>query len=161
MTKLKNLLILGTVILAAGATTLTAFAASNYSTPAEAVAGITGKTVDEILIEKQETNKTYGEISDEYGYLNEFKEEMLEIKKDILDKRVQAGLITEEESNKLLETIEENQLNCDGSGYGQGQNSGIGLGGMMGNGSGIGSGRGRNKGCGLGSGLGKNIKISN
>lgn len=47
------------------ATSVTAFAAASYSTPAEAAAGITGKS--------------YGAIANEAGKLEEFKAEMLQM----------------------------------------------------------------------------------
>lgn len=152
MTNLKKYVVLGAVVLVMGATTLTAFAASNYSTPAEATAGLTGKTVEDIITEKNETGKTYGEIASEAGKLEEFKDEMLDVKKQILDEKVAAGIITQEEADEIIAAIEENQLNCDGTGSGRiGQGMGAGFGGMMGQGNGNGQGRGNGRGLGNGS----------
>jgi hypothetical protein len=151
MTRLKKLAVLGAVVTAISATTITAYAASNYSTPAEALAGLTGKTTEDILSERTETGKTYGTIAYEEGKLEEFKDEMLQIKKDILDQRVKDGTMTQEEADAALKTIEERLELCDGTGSGR-QNGGCGLGfgfGRQGSGSGLGMGRmnGAGRGC--------------
>lgn len=142
MTNFKKYVVLGTVVLAMAATTLTAFAASNYSTPAEAVAGLTGKTVEDVIIEKRETGKTYGTIAYEAGKSEEFKNEMIATKKQILNEKVAAGTITQEEADKIIAAIEENQVNCDGTRTGKiGQKMGAGFGGMMGQGQRQGNGQ--------------------
>ena len=84
MTNLKKIVSLGLIVLTVGATSLTAYAASTYNTPAEAVAGLTGKTVESVIAERSETGKTYGTIANEAGKLTEYKAEILEIKKDTL-----------------------------------------------------------------------------
>ena len=116
MTNFKKVIALGTMILAIGTTTFTAFAASEYRTPAEVVAGITGKTIDNVLTEKMETGKTYGTIAREAGKLDEFKKENLEVKKNNLNAQVAAGTITQEKADAIIKAIEENQANCDGTG---------------------------------------------
>jgi len=151
MTNLKKYVILGAVVLTLGATT-TAFAASNYNTPAEAVAGLTGNKVEDIIADKNTNGKTYGEIANEAGQLDEFKEEMLAIKKQILDEKVAAGIMTQAEADSFIKAMEENMVNCDGSGSGKGQMMGSGFGGMMGQGRGQGQGRGLGNGQGLGNG---------
>lgn len=176
MTKMKKALFAGAVVFIVGAMSLTAFAASAYSTPAEAAAGVTGKTVEEVVTERQDTGKTYGEIADDAGKLEEFKNEMLEIKKDALAQKVADGTITQEKADEITKAIEENAANCDGTGSaGIGQNYGAGFG--MGNGncangtytgnrSGAGNGRGSNGqgtgGCGMGnrSGNGTGVCIN-
>ncbi|MDD3168772.1 MAG: DUF2680 domain-containing protein [Eubacteriales bacterium] len=112
MKNIKKLILAGAVILAIGATTATAFAAVPYNTPAEALAG------------KQEA----------------FRAEMLQIKKDRLADRVEAGLITQERADEIIAAIEENQAFCDGTGSERiGQRMGAGFGGMQGNGNGQGN----------------------
>jgi len=149
MTNLRKYVVLGASMLAIVATTFTAFAATNYSTPAEAVAGLTGKTVEDIIAVKNETGKTYGTIAYEAGKSEEFKDELLSIKKQILDERVAAGTITQEKANEIITAIEENQVNCDGIGSERnGKMMGAGFGGMMGQGSGRGQGRGNGQGLG-------------
>lgn len=125
------ILVLGT----AGA----AFAAT-YKTPAEIVSGLTGKTIDEVSAERV-AGKTYGTIANDAGKLDEFKAQMLEQKKAILDQRVKDGTLTQERADALYNAIKTNQAVCDGTG-----NAGLGVG------CGAGTGAG---GCGMGNGLGR------
>jgi hypothetical protein len=154
MTRLKKLIVLGTAVLALGATTITAFASADYQNPAEIIAGLTGKSVDEIVEIRSTTEKTYGTIANDEGKLQEFKNEMLENKKALLDQRVKDGTLTQAEADEIYNTIKENQVNCDGSGNnGSGKRMGAGFGKMMGNGNGQGFGRGQCNGFGNGSNL--------
>ena len=146
MTKIKRIIAAGAMVLMVGATTFTAFAASRYSSPAEAVAGLTGKTVESVIQEKTETGKTYGTIANDAGKLEEFKAENLQIKKDILEKRVADGTVTQERADEIIKAVEDRQKTCDGTGGG-GQRMGAGFGsGNGGQGQGFGG-----AGCGLGS----------
>ena len=141
MTKLKKIVALGAMVLAIGATSVTVFAASNYNTPAEALAGLTGRTVESVTVERSKTGKTYGTIANEAGKLTEFKAEILEIKKDALTEKVTAGTITQEKADEIIAALEANQANCDGTGTARiGQKMGAGFGGMRGNGQGRGQG---------------------
>lgn len=149
MKNMKKLILAGAVILAVGATTATAFAASPYNTPAEALAGLTGRTVEDVTAERLETEKTYGTLASDAGKLDEFRDEMLQVKKDIVADRVEAGLITQEQADEIIAAIEENQASCNGAGSGRiGQKMGAGFGGMQGNGNGQG-----NRGFGQGGGI--------
>lgn len=149
MTNLKKIVSLGLIVLTIGATSLTAYAASTYNTPAEAVAGLTGKTVESVIAERSETGKTYGTIANEAGKLTEYKAEILEIKKDSLAERVAAGTLTQERADEIIKAIEENQATCDGTGTAKvGQKQGARFGGMNGNGQGKGQ-------CGTGAGQGR------
>mgnify|MGYP000868963646 CR=1 FL=1 len=150
MKKIKRLIIIGAMVMAAGATSVTAFAASSYSTPAEALAGLTGRTVEDVTAERYETGKTYGTIANDAGKLEEFQAEMLQIKKDLLAKRVEAGLITQAQADEIVAAIEKNQANCEGTGLaGIGKNMGMGFGRMQGNGLGYGQGSGSDYGQGI------------
>lgn len=145
MTKLKKLVTIGAMVLAIGATSITAFAASAYDSPAEAVSGLTGKTVESVIAERMETKKTYGTIANEAGKLEEFKSEILEIKKAVLAERVKAGTLTQEKADEIIAALEQNQVNCDGTGLGSarmGQKLGAGFGRMNGRGQGRGMGMG-------------------
>lgn len=150
MFKHKKLAMLLTVILVIGVTTITAFAAG-YKTPAEVVAGLTGKTVEAVTAERADTGKTYGTIANEAGKLDAFKAEMLETKKAYLADQVAAGKITQARADEIIAAIEANQENCDGTGSGRigrgmGAGFGRGMGGrMMG-------GTGNRAGCGMGAG---------
>lgn len=44
------------------------------------------------------------------------KAERLEIKKERLADQVKAGVFTQEEADAIIKSIEENQVNCDGTG---------------------------------------------
>lgn len=125
MKNLKKTLAVGTMVLALGTASTTVFAAANYKTPAEAVAGITGRTVESVIAERVETGKTYGTIAAEAGKLDEYKTESLEMKKDNLNAQVAAGTITQEKADTIIKAIEENQVVCDGTGVAKiGQNLG-------------------------------------
>lgn len=139
MTKIKKITAIGAMVLVIGATSITAFAASKYSSPAEAVAGLTGKTVESVIQERQDTGKSYGTIAEEAGKLEEFKQEKLQILKDNLAKRVADGTITQERADEIVKAVEERQAACDGTGTG---GAGCGMG--------AGLGRGNGRGCGMG-----------
>mgnify|MGYP003623413978 CR=1 FL=1 len=136
MKKLFSILL---VVLLTTAMSVSAFAAT-YSTPADACAGVTGKTLEQVITLRQ-GGKTYGAIAADAGKLEEFKDAVLEIKEDRLKKLVQDGTITQAEADEILEIIKERQAVCDGTGNG---GSGLGLG--------LGGGRGRTQGTGRGNG---------
>lgn len=160
MKKTKKIITLVLVALLIGAISLTAFAETQYKTPSEIVAAITGRTLESVVEEKEESNKTYGKIASEAGKLDEFKQGMLEIKKAKIAELVANGKITQEEADEIIKTIEEQQANCDADGSAKiGQKLGLklgfkgaGLGNGMGRGQGLGKGMGRNQnnGCGMG-----------
>ncbi len=140
MKRWKKITTTGFMVMAISATGVTAFAASQYNTPAELAAGITGRTVESVVAEKIETGRTYGKIAFDAGKLDEFKTEALEIKKDQLASQVTSGTMTQERADTIITALEKNQANCDGTG-----NAGIGksLGARFGaNGAGMGTGRG-------------------
>lgn len=148
MKNLKKIALIGAVVLTIGATSISALAASSYNTPAEMVAGLTGKSVESITTEKIETGDTFGTIANEYGVLNQFKSQMLEQKKADLDERVAAGTMTREQADAIIGAMETNQANCDGTcSGGTGAQMGAGFGGMNGN---RGGGARGGSGCGLG-----------
>ncbi|MDD4726001.1 MAG: DUF2680 domain-containing protein, partial [Tissierellia bacterium] len=102
--------------------------------------------------------KTYGSIAIEAGKLDEFKSEMLEIKKENLAALVEAGTITQEKADAILKAIEENQAVCDGTGSAKfGRNLGAGFG-FKGTDRGLG---GANCGPGMGRGQGGGRNMNN
>ncbi len=117
--------------------------AADIKTPAEIVAALTEKSVTDVNQERAE-GKTYGAIAWEAGKLDEFKTQMLEQNKAVLEQRVKNGEITQEQADSIYNTIKNNQANCiaDGSSM---------LGGKygMGFGRGCGSWRGKGMGCGM------------
>lgn len=129
----------------------TAYAAG-IKTPADIAASLTGKTVTELNLERA-SGKTYGTIAQEAGKLDEFKAQMLEQKKAILDQRVADNQLTQSQADTIYNSIKNNQALCDGTGSAQiGRTYGLGLG--MGNGMGLGAGQGRGRGQGMGRGAG-------
>ena len=145
MTNLKKLAVLGAVVLTVGATSITAFAASTFGTPAEIAAKAIGRTVEEVTEGKFQNEITYGGVAKNYDSLEEFKVAMLENKIAILNERVAEGTITQEEADEIIAAIEENQATCDGTAQARtGQKFGTGFGGMVdkGQGRGLGNGQG-------------------
>ncbi len=164
MKNLKKIAIIGLIVLAISALSITAFAASKYNTPPEAVAGITGRTVESVTEERAENGKTYGSIASDAGKLDEFKAEMLEMKKDRLAELVKEGKITKEKADEIIAAIEKNMENCDGTGSGMiGRKMGVKFGpngGGLGNGrSNRGNGMGRGQGRGMGKGIGSCLGV--
>ena len=119
-----------------------AFAAVGSQTPAEILAGLTGKTAIVVQGERA-VGQTYGSMAEEAGKLNEFKAGTLESKKAWLGEQVDAGKMTQEEADKIYNDIKEAQLTCDGDGSAQiGKENGANFGGGMGSGTGLKDGSG-------------------
>lgn len=77
----------------------------------------------------------------------EFKANNLEHKESVLNERVEQGTISQEEANEILQEIQTNMKNCDGTGSKKiGEKHGVGFG----HGHGNGEGRGNSKGQGFG-----------
>lgn len=153
MVKIAAVITVAGMLGAAGA----AYAAA-AKTPAEIASAVTGKTVDE-LNQERAAGKTYGTIADEAGKLEEFKAQMLEQRKEILDLRVQEGKLTQEQADEMYNAMKDNQISCDSTGnaamkgmYG----AGFGQGSGMGDGQGAGRGKGMRNGGGMGAGRGMN-----
>lgn len=154
MKNFKRIAVAATVIGAIGVSGI-AYAAT-AKTPADIVSGLTGSTVQELYTERT-SGKTYGTIAKEAGKLDEFKTQMLEQKKAVLDQRVADGKLTQQQADEIFNAIKTNQASCDGTcsaaigknhgagfGQGSGMNKGQGQGAGMRNGSGSGMGYGRN-----------------
>lgn len=131
--------------------------ASEIFTPADIAADVTGKSVTEVNQERAE-GKTYGTIANEADKLDQFRDQMLEQKKAILDQRVADGRMTQEEADEIYNAIKNNQTLCDGTGNGQ---IGMGCGAGFGNGNGQGSGQGKGVGTGRGMGWGAGLRNAN
>lgn len=150
MKNFKKLLAVVTVVGVVGAAGAV-FAAAK--TPAEITSELTGKTVADVYNERSE-GKTFGTIADEAGKLNEFKAQMLEQKKAVLDQRVKDGILTQEKADEIYNAIKNNQAACDGTGNAQiGKKYGAGFGQGQGKGMGRGQGAGMCNGCGAGRGM--------
>ncbi len=156
MKNIKTYIVAATMVGLLGVTG-TAFAAAN-STPAEITAGLTETTVDKVNAERV-AGKTFGAIAGEAGKLDEFKAQILEQKKALLDQRVADGTLTKEKANEIFKSITTNQATCDGTGTAKickNTGAGFGLGQGMGNGAGQ-----RNGGGGLGGGMGRGSAQNN
>ena len=114
MKKFNGLTKLGVVVIAVAMLSVTAFAASAYSNPAEAVAGLTGRDVDSVIAERRESGERYGTIAEKAGVLEAFEAEMLQIRKDVIAKRVADGTLTQERADEIIAIIEERAAACDG-----------------------------------------------
>jgi len=161
MKKIRNIVAAGALTLAMGVTSITVFAAAKYDSPQEALAGMTGKTVEEITEKKVQENKTYGAIAAEEGKLDEFKIELLEQKREVIQERVTEGVLEQEDADAVLERIQERQETCIGEGNpGEGMMEGIGMkfGNVpqdgQGNGNGLQNGEGNGSKVGAGNGNG-------
>lgn len=125
-----------------------AFASSTPTSPAEILADLTDQSVDELLDERLD-GRTYGAIAQDYGVLDEFKSEVLEMKEQRLQQAVEAETLTQDEADAILANIAQAQENCDpDSTTGYCPNQGCGYG--FGNGNGCGRGHGCRGGRGMG-----------
>lgn len=149
----KTVAILGTLGILA--TTTAAYAAVT-KTPAQIVAGLTGKTTTQLYIERA-AGKTYGTIAKEAGKLADFQAQTLVEKKAVLDQRVKDKTLTQSQADSIYNSIKANQVTCNGTGSAAiGKNNGVGFGqgSGCGNGIGIGKGMGARMRNGLGNGMG-------
>lgn len=140
MKKFAAVLIAISIIAATGAV----FAAE-FKNPMDIVSELTGKSI-ESLKEERSLGKTLGEIAKDNEKLEEFKSQMLEQKKAMLDQRVKDGKITQEKADEIYSLIKEKAENCDGLGAGMG--NGMRMGKRMGKGNGMGNGNGKGMGNG-------------
>lgn len=143
---------LGLLVTGVVSTTALAYAATR---PVDIVSKLTGKTVDALYQERAQ-GKTYGTIAKEAGKLDEFKDEMLKSKKEILDERVKEGRLTQAQADEIYNSIKNNVANCDGTGSQRlGQKYGVGFGNGQGRGQGNGAGLGQGMRRGVGNGYNK------
>jgi hypothetical protein len=155
MKKNKLFLVLSVVTILVIGLSTAAFAATDFKTPAEIVAGLTGKTVDEAAADRQ-AGTTYGAQAKAADKLDEFQTERLALCKQNLDQAVLDGKLTQAEADKILEEMDLRMEACDGTGtgLGQGERNGTGTGLCDGTGAGQNSERGNGTGMGMGMGRG-------
>lgn len=150
MKNIRKLVVVVTVVGLLGAAGAAYAAAAK--TPAEIAAGLTGKTVEDLYKERAQ-GKTFGTIAKDAGKLEEFKVQMLEQKKAILDQRVKDGRLTQQQADEIYNSIKSSQAACDGTGSARvGKKFGAGFG----QGKGMGKGQGACNGGGMGFGRGIN-----
>ncbi len=151
MKKKKLFLLISIVTVLLVGVASVSYAATAYNSPAEIIAGLTGKSVDEAVADRQ-AGSSYGAQAKEAGKLTEFQTARLELYKQNLDQAVADKRISQEDADKLYEAMKLRIANCTGDGTGQGAGNGIGRGMGMGMGAG---GRGMGRGAGgSGAGLG-------
>lgn len=162
MKKSKLAIIISVAAILVIALSTAAFAIAKGDTPAEIVANLTGKTVDEVN-DLRGDGKSYGEQAKDAGKLEEFQRERLDLQKLNLDQAVLDKEMTQEEADALLAQAQLRMQDCDGTGSGQGLGNGQGNGVCDGTGSGgqrmgacDGSGTGKGGGNGQKSGIGGN-----
>ncbi len=107
--KIKKMLAIGAAVLMLGASSVAVYGASAYKSIPEMVAGITGRTIESVIDERVQTGKSYATIASDAGKTDEYIEGATQLRKDVLDARVAAGLLTQEEADALIAA-------CDGTG---------------------------------------------
>jgi hypothetical protein len=129
------------------------YAAATVKTPAEIVAGLTGKSVDVVTAQRQ-AGVSYGAQAKAADKLEAFQDERLAQYKIQLDALVADGKLTAAEAKDRLAAMTARMEACDGAGtgaasggYGMGQVPGQGGNGLR-DGSGAGQGMRRGGGCG-------------
>lgn len=127
--------------------------AAQYQSNYDVLCSVTDKKVADA---GRAQGKRLGTIAKEAGKLAEFQQQTLANKQARLTEKVDAGQITEEQAAQVVETIQQNQAVCDGTGpaSGQGAAVGMGLGNGQGGGSGLGNAQGSSSGTGNRSGNG-------
>jgi len=118
MKKNKFALVLSIAAIMAIGLSTAAFAASDYNTPAQIVAGLTGKNEDEVIAERQ-AGKSYGAQANEAGELSAFQGERLTLRERDMEQAVLDGKMTQEEADAYLADRTAHMENCDGMGSGQ------------------------------------------
>ena len=154
---MKNMKKLIVLVVAIGVLGLAgAVYAADIKTPADIAAALSGKSDEDVAKERAE-GKTYGAIAKDAGKLEEFKAQILEQKKAVLDQRVKDGILTQQQADEIYDRIKTNQAACDGTGNaGIGKKSGAGFGQEKGMGRGMGRGSGIGGCGGAGCGMGLN-----
>lgn len=133
MKKLLVGIITGVLVLSMGVVSF----ASTFESPADEYANLMGISVEEARLEKGD--KTFGQMADENGILDEFRVNMLELKKERLADLVEEGVITQERADEILSQMDEDCTLEPGSRNGLmkefGMKFGSGNGTRMGNGN--------------------------
>lgn len=127
--------------------------ALEFKSNAEIIAGLTGKSVDEVQ-KAREAGSSYGEQAADAGKLEAFKDARLEQMKANLAELVKEGRLTQAEADARIKLMEDRMGTCTGTGENQGQG---GFGGGLGGGNGLRNGTGAGKGMGSGVGGGRGM----
>ncbi|MBN4056487.1 MAG: hypothetical protein COA82_06160 [Alkaliphilus sp.] len=122
---MKKMLSVGLVGLIVVASMGVAFAGMMQS-PSEVLAGITGKTTEEV-VELRGEGSTFGHLAVELEVWEEFKQANLEARKARLEYMVEEGKITQEKADEILAAIEDGDCGTPGEKM-MGQENRIGFG---------------------------------
>ena len=114
MKRTKMLMGFAMTVLVLAAVAVSAYATPEFNSPAEVVAGMTNRSVEDVVAEKQEADTTYGSMAKAAGILDEFKARMLETKKAIIAEMVADGTLTQDQADAITKAFEERQSACDG-----------------------------------------------
>ena len=98
----------------------TAFAAETFKNPAEILAGLTGKTVEQVEKERLDGRKSYGQMADEAGKWSEFRKTNIEERQKYVDQQVKDGKMSQERGTFIKERIGNGQGGCGYYGNNQG-----------------------------------------
>src|SRR5665647_1508566 len=104
MKNMKKIIAVSALVVVLGVAGI-AYAAEN-KTPADITSALTGKSVTDVNAERA-AGKTYGTIANEAEKLDEFKAQMLEQRKAVLDQRVKDGQITQEQADVMYNNIKD------------------------------------------------------
>lgn len=126
MKRSKILLLSAAVLLVCGAFAIPAFTEATYQSPAQAAAGVTGMSLEDVQQERAETGKTYGEIAAENDRLDEFREAKLSMQEESVSS-----------SSSTVSSIGNGNGVCDGSCNSTGICDGSCIGAGNGNGNGV------------------------
>lgn len=152
--KIAVLAIVATLVI--GGSALAYAATGAGSRPAEIIASMAGKSVEEVQAARAE-GKSYDEQAAELGKLEEFKNQRIDQLKERLADAVEDKRIDQAKADQLLKEMQDRVADCDGDGTGA-MNRGFGrennLGPRDGSGAGM-SGRGLRDGSGSGGGRGR------
>lgn len=99
-TILKRIITSGAIILILGTVSTPALAATECASPAEIVAGLTGKSLASVLVERPDTGKTYEASSNKAGKVEEFN-----------------STISKQQPDEAIAATITNQSACEGTGY--------------------------------------------
>lgn len=132
--------------------------ADGFKTPAEIYSELKNITVEQAYEEVKENDKSFGQLAEDNGFLDKFRDQNQEERKAMLKQYVEEGKLTQEQADAMLERMDE--CLTDGPlGRQGGMRAGNGLGCELREDGerGLGQGRGRGNGRGKGMGLGRNI----
>jgi hypothetical protein len=104
----KKLVVLMAVVMVFG-TMGAAFADSSFN-PASVFGGLKGVDEEAAFEMRRESNLHFGELAENEGFSEEFRAEMLQVKKARLVELVAEGKLTQEAADEILVSFE----NCDG-----------------------------------------------